>query len=77
MALGFAEKNDITSIGALYAVKTEISGLVGIYDQHYNATPLHATDRAMTVLSPSLPVLTTVTARKDVSIRANHIGPQN
>jgi hypothetical protein len=70
MALGFTEKNDPTSIGELYAVKTDSSGLVGICDQQYNATPLHAIDPTMTILSPSLPVLRTVTARSNVSIRA-------
>jgi hypothetical protein len=70
MALGFTEKNDITGIGELYAVKTDSGGLVGICDQQYNATPLHAIDPAMTILSPSLPVLTAVTARSNLSIRA-------
>ena len=70
MALGFTEKNDITGIGELYAVKTDSSGFVGICDQQYNATPLHATDPAMTILSPPLPVLTTVTPGSNVSIRA-------
>ena len=70
MALGFTEKNDITSIGELYAVKTDSSGLVGICDQQHDATPLHDIDPAMTVLSPSLPVLTTVTPGSNLSIRA-------
>ena len=70
MALGFTEKNDPSSIGELYAVKTDSSGLVGICDQQYNATPLHAVDPAMTILSPSLPVLATVTSGSNVRIRA-------
>jgi hypothetical protein len=69
MALGFTEKNDITLIGQLYAVKTDSQGLTGICDQQHAATPLHAIDPAMTVLSASLPVLTTVTARSHVPIR--------
>jgi len=69
MALGFTEKNDISGIGELYAVKTDSQGLTGICDQQYDATPLHAIDPAMTTLSSSLPVRTTVTARNNVSIR--------
>jgi len=70
MALGFTEHDDIAGVGELYAAKTDSFGLVGICDQQYDATPLHAIDPAMTILSPSLPVLTTVTARNNVSIRA-------
>jgi hypothetical protein len=70
MALGFTEKNDPTLLGELYAVKTDSQGLTGSCRQQHAATPLHATDPAMTVLSASLPVSTTVTARNDVSIRA-------
>jgi hypothetical protein len=70
MALGFTEKNDITFIGELYAVKTDSWGLVGICDQQHDATPLHAIDPAMTILSPSLPVLTTITPGSHVPIRA-------
>jgi hypothetical protein len=70
MALGFTEKNDATTIGQLYAVKTDSSGLVGICDQQHDATPLHAIDPAMTILSSSLPVLTTVTPGSNVRIRA-------
>jgi hypothetical protein len=70
MALGFTEKNDITGIGELYAVKTDSSGLVGICEQQHDATPLHSIDPGMTILSPSLPVLTTVTPGSNVSIRA-------
>ena len=72
MALGFTEKNDITFIGQLYAVKTDSSGLVGVCDQQHDATPFHAVDPAMTILSPSLPVLTTVTPRSNVRIRARN-----
>ena len=70
MALGFTEKNDITFIGELYAVKTDSAGLVGLCDQQHDATPLHSVDPALTTLSPSLPVLTTVTPGSAVSIRA-------
>jgi hypothetical protein len=70
MALGFTEKNDPTSIGELYAVKTDSAGLIGSCDQQHDATPLHSVDPALTVLSPSLPVLTTVTPGSAVSIRA-------
>jgi hypothetical protein len=70
MALGFTEKNDMTFLGELYAVKTDSSGLVGICDQQHDATPLHSVDPSMTILSPSLPVLTTVTSGSNVSIRA-------
>jgi len=70
MAIGFTEKNDITGIGELYTVKTDSWGIVGICDQQYDATPLHAVDPALTILSPSLPVLTTVTPGGNVSIRA-------
>jgi hypothetical protein len=70
MALGFTEKNDITFLGELYAVKTDSSGFVGICDQQHDATPLHSVDPAMTILSSSLPVLTTVTPGSNVSIRA-------
>jgi hypothetical protein len=72
VALGFTEKNDPTSIGELYAVKTDSTGLVGICDQQHDATPLHAIDPAMTILSPSFPVLTTVTSGSSVSIRARN-----
>jgi hypothetical protein len=72
LALGFTEKNDPTNIGELYAVKTDSSGLVGICDQQYNATPLHAVDPALTVLSPSLPVLTAITPGSNVSIRVRN-----
>jgi hypothetical protein len=70
MALGFTEKNDITFLGELYAVKTNSAGLVAGCDQLHNATPLHSVDPAMSILSPSLPVLTTVTPGSAVSIRA-------
>jgi hypothetical protein len=70
MALGFTEKNDPTSIGELYAVKTDSAGLVGICDQQHDATPLHSVDPAMTILPASLPVITTVTPGSAVSIRA-------
>jgi hypothetical protein len=70
LALGFTEKNDITFIGQLYAVKTDSAGLIGGCDQQYDATPLHAIDPEVTVLAPSLPVLTTVTPGSNVSIRA-------
>ena len=70
MALGFTEKNDPSSLGELYAVKTDSAGLVGICDQQHNATPLHSVDPAMTILSPSFPVLTTVTPGSAVSLRA-------
>jgi hypothetical protein len=70
MALGFTEKNDVPFLGELYAVKTDSSGLVGICDQQHDATPLHSVDPAMTILSPSFPVLTTVTAGSNVPIRA-------
>ena len=70
MALGFTEKNDVTFLGELYAVKTDSSGLVGICDQQHDATPLHAVDPAMTTLSSSLPVITAVTPGSNVSIRA-------
>jgi len=70
MALGFTEKNDPTTIGELYAVKTDSSGLVGICDQQHDATPLHVVDPAMAGLSSSLPVLTTITPGSAVSIRA-------
>jgi hypothetical protein len=70
MALGFTENYDNGFIGELYAVKTDSFGLVGICDQQYNATPLHSVDPEVTILSPSLPVLTTVTPGSSVSIRA-------
>lgn len=70
MALGFTERNDPTTIGELYAVKTDSSGLVGICDQQHDATPLHSVDPAMTILLSSLPVTTTVTPGSNVSIRA-------
>jgi hypothetical protein len=70
MALGFTEKNDVTFLGELYAVKTDSSGLVGTCDQQHDATPLHSVDPAMTVLASSLPVITTVTPGSNVSIRA-------
>ena len=70
MALGFTEKNDPTGIGELYAVKTDSAGLVGMCDQQQDATPFHSVDPAMAILSPSLPVLTTVTPGSAVSIRA-------
>jgi hypothetical protein len=66
IALGFTEKNDPTGIGELYAVKTDSSGLIGMCDQQHDATPLHSVDPAMTILLPSLPILTTATARSDV-----------
>ena len=69
MALGFTEKNDITGIGELYAVKTDSSGLVAGCGQLHSATPLHSVDPTMTILSPSLPVLTTVTPGSVVQIR--------
>jgi hypothetical protein len=69
MALGFTEKNDVTLRGQLYAVKTDGQGHSGICDQQHAATPLHAIDPAMTVLSASLPVLTPATARSHVPIR--------
>jgi hypothetical protein len=70
MALGFTEKNDVTFLGELYAVKTDSSGLVGICDQQHDATPLHSVDPAMTILSSSIPIITTVTPGSNVSIRA-------
>ena len=70
MALGFTEKNDITFLGQLYVVRTDRSGLLGNCDQLHDATPLHAIDPAMTVLSPSFPVLTTMTPGSNVMIRA-------
>jgi len=70
MALGFTEKNDITFIGELYAVKTDSAGIVADCGQLHSATPLHSVDPAMTILSPSLPVLTTVSPGSAVSIRA-------
>jgi hypothetical protein len=70
MSLGFTEKNDITFLGELYAVKTDSAGLVAGCGQLHSATPLHAVGPAMTILSPSLPVLTTVTPGSNVSIRA-------
>ena len=70
MVLGFTEKNDVTFLGELYAVKTDSSGLAGICDQQHDATPLHSVDPAMTILSSSLPVTTTVTPGSNVSIRA-------
>jgi hypothetical protein len=70
MALGFTEKNDATTIGELYAVKTDGSGFVGVCDQQHDAAPLHAVDPALTVLVPSLPVLTTITPGSNVRIRA-------
>jgi hypothetical protein len=70
MALGFTEKNDPTSIGELYAVKTDSAGLVGICDQQHDATSLHSVNPALTILSASFPVLTTVTPGSAVSIRA-------
>jgi hypothetical protein len=70
MALGFTEKNDPTGIGQLYAVKTDSAGLVGMCDQQQDATPFHSVDPAMAILSPALPVLTTVTPGSAVSIRA-------
>jgi hypothetical protein len=70
MALGFTEKNDPTSIGELYAVKTDSAGLVADCGQLHDATPLHAIDPAVSILSPSLPVLTTVTPGSNVRIRA-------
>ena len=69
MALGFTEKNDPTSIGQLYAVKTDSAGLLANCDQLHTATPLHSVDPAMTILSPSFPVLTTFTPGRNVSIR--------
>jgi hypothetical protein len=70
MALGFTEKNDPTSIGELYAVKTDSAGLVPDCGQLHDATPLHAIDPAVSILSPSLPVLTTVAPGSNVRIRA-------
>jgi hypothetical protein len=70
MALGSTEKNDITFLGELYAVKSDSWGLAGICDQQHDATPLHSVDPAMTILPLSLPVLTTVTPGSAVSIRA-------
>ena len=70
MALGFTEKNDITTIGQLYAVKTDSQGLTGSCDQQRRATPLHAIDPGMSAFTSSLPILTTVTARNSVSLRA-------
>jgi hypothetical protein len=69
MALGFTEKEP-TFIGELYAVKTDSAGLVGICDQQHDATPFHSVDPAVTILSPSVPVLTTVTPGSNVRIRA-------
>jgi hypothetical protein len=70
MGLGFTEKNDVTFLGELYAVKTDSSGLVGTCDQQHEATPFHFVDPAMTMLSSSLPVDTTVSPGSNVSTRA-------
>jgi hypothetical protein len=69
MALGFTEKNDITLIGQLYAVKTDGQGLTGACDQQHPASPLHAVDPAMAMLSSPLPVRTGVVERSSLSIR--------
>ena len=69
MALGFTEKNDITLIGQLYAVKTDELGLAGACAQRHDASPLHAIDPQMATLFSSLPVRTGVTARSNVSVR--------
>jgi hypothetical protein len=69
MALGFTEKNDPTLIGELYAVKTDSRGLTGICNQQHAASPLHAIDPGMIVLSSSVPVLTPVIARSSLPIR--------
>jgi hypothetical protein len=68
MALGFTEKNDITLIGELYAVKTDPLGRAGPCDQRHPATPLHAIDPGVTVLAASLPVLAPIVARSPLSI---------
>jgi hypothetical protein len=70
MALGFTEKNDSTFIGELYAVKTDSSGLIGGCSQLHDATPFHGIDPALTILSPTFPVLTTATPGSNVSIRS-------
>jgi len=70
MVLGFTEKNDITSIGQLYAVKTDSAGLVGSCDQLHTATPLHDTDPALTALLASLPIRTATTPGNALSITA-------
>jgi len=70
MALGFTEKNDPTSIGELYVVKTDSAGLVADCGQLHGATPLHAIDPSLATFDTSIPVDATVTAGSNVRIRA-------
>jgi len=70
MALGFTEKNDITFLGELYAVKTDSAGLVAGCGQLHSATALHAIDPALATFDTYIPVDAGVTAGSNVSIRA-------
>src|SRR5688572_19825047 len=69
MALGFTQKNDPTSLGQLYAVKTDSAGLVPGCCQLHDATPLHAIDPALTAFDAGLPIDVAVTAGSKVSFQ--------
>jgi hypothetical protein len=58
IGLGFTESNDSSTIGELYAVKTDSAGLVDNCDQQHDAT--------------SLPIVTTTSAKSSVSIRSRN-----
>src|SRR5262249_44254020 len=76
MALGFTEKNDPTSIGELYAVKTDSSGLVGICDQQHDATPFRRSrDDHPVLISPSH--YDGHPGEQCIDPCSNNIGPQN